>query len=191
MCANALPTSAKSAVVRHSPAVGSPSAGSTPSDTIDVLRVECGHRVDADCEVGLVAVARRAERQRQVEVGTRARTFATLVSAADEPRIVLVGVHVDADELHVAALIEDLLRAVAVVGVDVEHGDAPHPGVDQRLRGDRRVVQQAEATERRTGGVMPGRAAQRVDDPLAGQAGDRHPTTRCRPRTELPATSPR
>ena len=71
----------------------------------------------------MVAITRRAERQRQVEVGARARALAALVGAADEPRVVLVGVHVDADELHIAALVEDLLRAVAVVCVDVEHRD--------------------------------------------------------------------
>ena len=62
----------------------------------------------------------------------------------------------DADELHVAALVEDLLGAVAVMGVDIEHGDPRSPGVDQRLRRNRRVVQQAESAERRTCGVMPG-----------------------------------
>jgi hypothetical protein len=59
-----------------------------------------------------------------------------------------IGIHVDADELHIASLVEDLLGAVAVVGIDIENGDASRTGIDQCLCRNRCIVQQAEPTER-------------------------------------------
>jgi hypothetical protein len=53
------------------------------------------------------------------------------------------------------------LRAVAVVVVDVEHRDAIEPAVAQCLRRQRRVVQEAVATEEVGAGMVAGWAAQR------------------------------
>ena len=62
----------------------------------------------------------------------------------------------------VAAVPEDRLRAVSVVGIDVEERDAPDTVVAKILRRDRRVVQIARAAERRTRDVVAGRSAARV-----------------------------
>ena len=61
------------------------------------------------------------------------------------------------DEAHVAAVVEDLLRAVAVVVVDVEDRD-PRASVRPRRRRDRGVVEEAVARVRVGGRVMAGRA---------------------------------
>ena len=65
------------------------------------------------------------------------------------------------DGQHVVAGIEDVLRAVAVVRVDVQHRDAREGGA-QALRGDGAVVDVAEAVRPIAVGVMSGRPAQRI-----------------------------
>ena len=69
---------------------------------------------------------------------------------------------VDRDGEHVGARIEDLLLAVAVVIVDVEHGDAAV--ARQQIGGDRRIVEIAEAAEGARLGVMAGRAHQSISE---------------------------
>src|SRR5208337_842787 len=81
-------------------------------------------------------------------------------------------------EEHVATPEKNLLRAVAVVVVDVEDGDARGAAVAQRLSGDRRVVEEAIAAVKGAPGMMPGRPGERKDAALpsghqAG-AGQRH-----------------
>ena len=103
----------------------------------------------------------RAQRQRQVEVAALALAGAGLVRVAPEVGIVEAGIGVDRHGEHVVALEEDALRAVAVMDVDVEHGDA---GVlaAQMLGGDGGVVQEAEAARHVGIGVMARRPAERI-----------------------------
>ena len=72
------------------------------------------------------------------------------------------GSRVDRHVADVAAAPEDLLAAVAVVVVDVEDRDPLAGRPDDRLGGDRGVVEEAVAAVHRAGGVMPGRPAQAV-----------------------------
>ena len=65
---------------------------------------------------------------------------------------------VDRDREHVVAGVEDGLRAVAVVVVDIEHGHAPGAAIAQGLRGERGVVQEAIAAEELGAGMVAGRA---------------------------------
>ena len=71
------------------------------------------------------------------------------------------------DHQHVLPRVEDFLRAVAVVIVDVEDGDAGRTLIAQPLRGDRGVVDVAITAHETGAGVMAGRAAQREGSRLA------------------------
>src|SRR5581483_11999830 len=71
---------------------------------------------------------------------------------------------VEGDEHHVVAVVEDLLRAVAVVVVDVEDGHALRPGVAEGLGRDGGVVEEAVAAVE----VAPGMVARR---PAQGEGG--------------------
>ena len=62
----------------------------------------------------------------------------------------------------VPAFPEDRLGAVAVVGVEVDHGDGVVPGVAQRLGGDRGVVEVAGAAVPVAGRMVTRRPAERV-----------------------------
>src|SRR4051794_32108983 len=74
---------------------------------------------------------------------------------------------VDRDEQHVAARLEDVVRAIAVVDVPVEDRDALDTvSVPRVLRGDRHVVKEAEAHRTRDLAVMSRR-------PRADEAGGR------------------
>jgi hypothetical protein len=75
----------------------------------------------------------------------------------------------DRDVAHVAAAPEDLLGAVAVVVVHVEDRDPLAGGCRDRVRRDRRVVEEAVAAVHRPGRVMAGRAAQPVGGRLAAE----------------------
>ena len=68
---------------------------------------------------------------------------------------------------HLAALPEDLLRAVAVVEVDVQDRHALGAAGEQRLGDDRGVVEEAVAADEVPSGVVPGRPAQAVGQPRA------------------------
>ena len=65
----------------------------------------------------------------------------------------------DGNGEHVGAVIEDALRAVAVMDVDIEHGHAPVLAA-QPLGGDGGVVQEAEAARHVGISVMAGRPAE-------------------------------
>ena len=80
---------------------------------------------------------------------------------AEEKRVFERGIGVERHEQHVVAVVEDLLRTVAVVIVDVDDRDA-RAAVDPCLSGDRGVVQVAVARERIRRGVMTGRTRARV-----------------------------
>ena len=68
------------------------------------------------------------------------------------------GVHVDGAREHVGALGEDGLRAVAVVGVDVEQRDRGGERLAQPRGGERGVVEVAGAAVRRAGDVVARRS---------------------------------
>jgi len=67
----------------------------------------------------------------------------------------------DAGKEHIGAVIEDRLRAVAMVVVDVEHRDPRQATIPQRLGRQRGIVQKTVAAEKIGAGVVTGRAAQR------------------------------
>ena len=73
-------------------------------------------------------------------------------------------VDVDGRSEHVAAAEEDLLRPVAVVGVDVDHGDRVADAGDELGGGDGRVVQVAGAAVERPRDVVARRAAAGVGE---------------------------
>ena len=72
----------------------------------------------------------------------------------------------DRNGQHIVAAIEDRLRAVAVMNIDIEDGD-PLVFRAQMLGGERGVVEIAETAGPVAIGMMPGRPAQRVGDGLA------------------------
>src|SRR3546814_9967231 len=74
---------------------------------------------------------------------------------------------VDRGEEDVGTIVEDRLGAVAVVVVDIEDGDAPGAAVDEGLRCDGGVVEEAVAAVEVGGGVVAGRAAEREGGALA------------------------
>src|SRR5580692_806405 len=89
-------------------------------------------------------VAAGAMRERQVEVEALASAAASLRGIAGEERIIIDRIGVDGNRQHVRAIVENLLRAVAVMGVDIEDRDARMTRA-QPLRGDRGVVEIAKA----------------------------------------------
>src|SRR5690606_19185476 len=107
-------------------------------------------------ERGLVLLLADRFRQRDVQVEAAAAALAALVLVAREVRIGRARMTVDRDGQHVGAVVEDVLRAVAVVIVDVEHGDAA--ALAQPMRGGGRTVEIAEAAEAGALGVMARRA---------------------------------
>ncbi len=72
---------------------------------------------------------------------------AALVGMAQVERVLGARVTMDRDGEDVGALVEQALRAVAVVVVHIEHRHARHAGIAQRLCGQRRVVEKAVAAE--------------------------------------------
>src|SRR3546814_8007900 len=63
-------------------------------------------------------------------------------------------------EEHVAAVPEDILRAVAVMVIHIEDRDARHAAVDGRLRGDRSGVEMAIAAQIIAPRMMAGRRSE-------------------------------
>ena len=78
---------------------------------------------------------------------------------------------------HIGAGVEDALRAVAVMQVDVEDRDARRIRA-QTLRGDRRIVEEAEAAGDIGEGVVAGRPAERVGGSARRTAPPRPPRPR-------------
>ncbi len=101
--------------------------------------------------------------KRQVEIETVTGTLATFVRVAEEKRVFLLRVAVNRDEQDVAASIEDRLRAVAVMVIDIENRDAFGAAVDEVLCGDRGIIEETIAAEVVSSGMVARRAAQRKD----------------------------
>jgi hypothetical protein len=85
-----------------------------------------------------------AWREGQVEVVALSLVHALLVGVADEVGVVGLGVDMDRGVEDVAAAVKDLLRAVAVMGIDIEDRDAAEP-LAQTLGADGGVVEIAES----------------------------------------------
>ena len=103
-----------------------------------------------------------SRRERHVEVAARSPAAAGLVGEADHERVGARRVAVERHVLHVVTVVEDLLRPVAVVVVDVEHRHLRAGGAGDPVRGDRRVVEEAVAAVHRRAGVVTRRPAQAV-----------------------------
>jgi hypothetical protein len=111
-------------------------------------RRDLGARRRQRCEVRVVV---GPFRQRVVRRRPGPGTGAGLVPMPGEVRVGPLRVTVQRDELDVVALVEDLLRAVAVVVVDVEHGDLAAGRGREVVRHDRGVVEEAVAAVERVG----------------------------------------
>ena len=131
---------------------------------------EAGDRASAVVERRQIGGQVGAARQRQVERRALAVALAGLVGMAPEERIVGRRIGVDRGEEDVAALVENVLGAVAVMIVDVEDRDRAVPAATRRLGGDRGIVEVAIAAEIIAPGMMAGRAAQGEGGALAGRA---------------------
>ncbi len=114
-------------------------------------------------EIGVVA---GAERQWQVQVGADPLPLAALVGVAPDEGVEAARIGVERDGEHRGVAVEDALRAVAVMHVDVEHRD-PGVALAQGSGGDRAVVEVAVSPGPVAIGVMAGRAAERVGRVLA------------------------
>ena len=128
--------------------------------------------------------------RQRLRLAPRPAPAPVLVGEAEEVRKPAGGrVDVDRAGEHPRVVVEDLLGAVAVVGVDVDHGDRP---VDARRSsaagGDRRVVEIAGAAEAVASGVMARRPGAGVGDRLAARRPGRR---RSAPRRPPPAPPPR
>jgi hypothetical protein len=108
---------------------------------------------------------------------------------AEEEGVLGGGVAVQAHIEHVGARLEKGLAAVAVVVVDVEQRDARAAAVEQRLRGQRGVVEEAVAAHEIGAGVMARRPAGAEHGALAAR--QQHALPRCRRRRRRPWRPPR
>src|SRR5690606_14161716 len=99
-----------------------------------------GDEVAAPVEGSATFAARGSERQREIVVEAFSFSLAALVGMAEEMRILDQRIGMQIDHLHVGSRVKDLLRAVAVMIVDVENGDARSALVEKRLCGDGGVV---------------------------------------------------
>ncbi|MND69235.1 hypothetical protein D3C80_607000 [compost metagenome] len=114
--------------------------------------------------------------QRIVEVEALAGALAQFVFIAEEERKLGFRVAMDRGEQHVAAFVEDRLRAVAMVVIDVEDRDLFVALIEERLSGDGRVVEVAITPHQIAGGVVSrwtaqgeGRTGAALDFRLGGE----------------------
>ena len=181
------PAARNPAAVSCSGLSGSSAAASTPSETTSAV-APWSRTVQQRCDRAPASHSSSPVPGGRGTFSVRpdAVALADLVGVPDEVRIPAGrGVDVHAGVQHVGAMPEDLLRAVALVGVDV---DRSPPAVRRRshsaLRGGSGVVEVARATEVRRAGVVPGRAHRRVRRGLSAshQIGRVRPT-QCTART--------
>ena len=100
------------------------------------------------------------------------------------------GIDVHGAGEHVVARREDRLRAVPVMGVEVEDGDAPESPLAKALRRDGRVVQVAGAAERGPRDVMARRPAAAIRSARTVDARGRPRSARRRRQRGRPPTFP-
>ena len=94
-----------------------------------------------------IVVIPRALRQRNVQIGAEAGAGAALMRISPHERIEEGGIGMDRNGEHVGPFVEDALRAVAVMHVDIEDRDALvlQPKLSRRHRA---VVEKAEYAAR-------------------------------------------
>jgi hypothetical protein len=97
---------------------------------------------------------------------------------AEEERIFGLWIAMQVDHLDVGAVVKNLLRAVAVVIVNVEHRHALCALIAEPLRGAGGIVDEAIAAGKIAAGMVAGRTAERKGGALAAidqsGGGDRH-----------------
>ncbi len=125
-------------------------------------RRERADRVARCREPGEVGVVVGAQRHRQIQVEPESPARPGLVGVADRVRVGAGRIAMERHVLDVIAIVEDLLRAIAVVVVDVEDGHLRPRGRSHMMCSDSRVVEEAVPAVSRRGGVMTRRAAQAV-----------------------------
>ena len=159
-------------VVTSSGLSGSPAAASTPSETTNASAPQPVASSTSDSTAANQGPVSRAGCQRQVAIGVFAVALAALVGESDPVRKPAVpGVDVDRAVEHVRVAVEDLLGAVAVMGVDVDHGDLPVPGPEGG-DGDGGVVEVTRPAEEAPAGMV---ARWPADGVGGGVAGDDQP----------------
>src|SRR5215204_1117290 len=103
----------------------------------------------------------RTRGERQVNIRTLAGPSADLVSIATIKRVIVGRVGMDGAVEHVVPCVEQRLRAIAVVGIEVDDSDAWHE-MPQNFSRDGSIVEEAKAGCPVRIGVMPRRTAERV-----------------------------
>ena len=106
--------------------------------------------------------------QRQVDVVAQPTTGAGLLLAAGVVGVELRGIDMERDGQNIVTVIEDALRVVTMVDIDIDDGDAMPPR-PQTLCRDRRVVEEAEPARQFPVGMMAGGTAERIGLRLALQ----------------------
>jgi hypothetical protein len=92
----------------------------------------------------------------------------------------------DRNRQNITAMIEDALRAVAVMHIDIKDRRTP-PGAQQGLRGNRGIVEKAETAGKIAERMVTGRAAQGIGSRFACQYGIHRSQRRLRrPVSRLP-----
>src|SRR6202000_855352 len=93
-------------------------------------------------------------RQRKIDVESESRLTASLSCVPGEVGKRNGGIAVNGYEQHIVPVVEDILRAVSVMKVDVEDGDTLCAAIDRVLRSNRCVVQIAVSPHVFAAGVM-------------------------------------
>jgi hypothetical protein len=119
-----------------------------------------------DAERLLIAVISGTFRQRDIEIGAEAGAGAALMGIAPDEGVEEGRIGVDRNRQHVGPFVENALRTVAVMDVDVEdrHALMLEPQMGCR---DCAVVEETEAARQIAVGMMAGRTAERVGRVLA------------------------
>ncbi len=165
------PAAAKPSAVTSSGAAGSSTAASTPSDTTTASGAMPSHGVAQPSSAASHGSSPDPGGIGSLTVAPAPSPPPTLVGVSDEVREPSGRrIDVDARVEDVAALPEDLLRAVALVGVDVDDRDAFDAAVAQPLGGGRGVVEVARPAVERGPGVVTRRAHRGVRRPPARRA---------------------
>ena len=84
-----------------------------------------------------------------------------------EIRVCATRVAVQRHVLHIVAIIENFLGAIAVVVVDIEHRDLAAGASNNLVRSDRGIVEKAVTAIQITRGMVPRRATQTIGSTLA------------------------
>ena len=120
------------------------------------------YRVAGMGESGKICVVLGSSSEGQIEVRSRSPASPRLVGVANGVRIRASGIAVQRHVLHVVTRVEDLLGAVAVVVVHVQHGDLGSGRRRNVMGSDRGIVEKAIAAIHGGRCMMAGGSAQPV-----------------------------